>query len=114
MEFLSSMPCYDSSNFTKLVKFAPENSVTTKKLSPYISTNNHEPEQVIQKDKSNILLRYLYKKYYTDSVNVNKRKTLKSVNEESIDEEPKAKSSKSTDSLSSQNSYCTSCSSQEI
>nr|XP_018666710.1 uncharacterized protein LOC104265547 isoform X1 [Ciona intestinalis] len=57
-EILGNFPSFNAMNFTK---FDPQsNDKKKKKISVYLSTEESKPQQVIKKDRSSILLRYLY------------------------------------------------------
>jgi len=98
MAFLDGMPSYNSASFTKFKPDAHDNHLTKRKLSLYVSTSRAKPDQVIKKDRSNILLRYLYKKYYINHNICGKRKND---GEDSGGDEPKAKRGHITQSSSS-------------
>ncbi|XP_076815723.1 DET1- and DDB1-associated protein 1-like isoform X3 [Clavelina lepadiformis] len=82
--------------------------MTAKKLSLYISTEDNTPEQVIKKDRSNILLRYLYqqldKKNKSDDASKRKAAEGSLTNEISTsDDEPRRKFARCSNSAPSSN-----------
>ncbi|XP_076815722.1 DET1- and DDB1-associated protein 1-like isoform X2 [Clavelina lepadiformis] len=104
---LKSFPTIDKNNFSK---FQPDSAdkKPAKKLSLYISTEDNTPEQVIKKDRSNILLRYLYqqldKKNKSDDASKRKAAEGSLTNEISTsDDEPRRKFARCSNSAPSSN-----------
>jgi len=113
-DLLGSLPSFNSSNFSN---FQPQasNKRDAKKLSVYISTDERPPQQVIRKDRSNILLRYLYqqldKKNKSGPGEVPKRKQMatntaaaSTAPVEPSEDEPRRKVTKTDNSTSSSSS----------
>nr|CAB3263139.1 uncharacterized protein LOC104265547 [Phallusia mammillata] len=97
---LDSLPSYNAKNFSK---FQPESGDkrSSKKLSVYISTEASEPQQVIKKDRSNVLLRYLYQQLdkKNKSGDAAKRKVQEGASSSHQSEtEPRPKMAKATNS----------------
>uniref|UniRef100_H2ZQY5 DET1- and DDB1-associated protein 1 n=1 Tax=Ciona savignyi TaxID=51511 RepID=H2ZQY5_CIOSA len=55
---LQNFPSFNTSNFTQFDPHTADKK--KKKITVYLSTEDHGPQQVIKKDRSSILLRYLY------------------------------------------------------
>ncbi|XP_017888135.1 DET1- and DDB1-associated protein 1 isoform X2 [Ceratina calcarata] len=58
-EFLSGLPSYNPSNFTKCSEDSG-NRICIKKPSVYLPTRDYASEQIIVTEKTTILLRYLH------------------------------------------------------
>ncbi|XP_037292143.2 DET1- and DDB1-associated protein 1 isoform X4 [Rhipicephalus microplus] len=61
-EFLKGLPSYNENNFTR---FQADSScrTTVRRPSVYLPTRDHQPDQVIITEKTNILLRYLHQQW---------------------------------------------------
>ncbi|XP_037292139.2 DET1- and DDB1-associated protein 1 isoform X1 [Rhipicephalus microplus] len=68
-EFLKGLPSYNENNFTRFqADSSCRTTVSTKyervrRPSVYLPTRDHQPDQVIITEKTNILLRYLHQQW---------------------------------------------------